>query len=63
MVRGYDTIFENKFLGMLFTGALGFIFIAALIGGAIYAGKIAQKDSEARRKFREEQTIETPKSG
>ena len=54
MLRGYDVIFQNKMLGMIFIGALGFMFIALLIWGGIYAGKLMEKDSAARKKYRDE---------
>lgn len=54
MLRGYDVIFQNKFLGYIFTGALTFMFIAMVIWGSLYAKKLMEKDSAARKKFRDE---------
>ena len=54
MVRGYDTIFQNKLLGMIFIGALGFAFIGFLIWGGLHAKKLMDADSAARKKYREE---------
>lgn len=54
MVRGYDAIFQNKLLGTIFIGSLGFMFIACLIWGGLHAKKMMNADSAARKKFREE---------
>ena len=54
MLRGYDVIFKEKLLGYLFTGALAFMFIAMVVWGSLYAKKLMEKDSAARKKYREE---------
>lgn len=54
MLRGYDVIFQNKYLGYIFIGALTFMFIALLIWGGLHAKKIMENDSAARRKYRED---------
>ena len=54
MVRGYDAIFQNKLLGSIFIGSLGFMFIAFLIWGGLHAKKMMDADSAARKKYREE---------
>ena len=58
MVRGYDVIFQNKMLGMIFIGALVFIFIALMIWGGLHAKRIMDSDSAARKKYRDEHPVE-----
>jgi hypothetical protein len=54
MIRGYDTIFQNKLLGAIFIGSLVFMFVAFLIWGGLHAKKMMNADSAARKKFRED---------
>ncbi len=54
MIRGYDVIFQNKILGMLFTATITLIFVALLVAGALHAKRLMEKDSDARRRYREE---------
>ncbi|MBI1332954.1 MAG: hypothetical protein JST12_03640 [Armatimonadetes bacterium] len=54
MVRGYDVIFQNKFLGYLLVSALIFLFVALMVVGSLYAKRIMDKDSAARKQYRED---------
>jgi hypothetical protein len=54
MVRGYDTIFQNKMLGMIFIMAASLMFIAFLVWGGLHAKKMMDMDSAARKQYREE---------
>jgi hypothetical protein len=54
MVRGYDTIFENKMLGMILIAVLIMLFVAFLVRGGLHAKRIMESDSAARKKYREE---------
>lgn len=54
MLRGYDVIFQNKTLGYIFMGSLIFMFVALLVLGGLHAKKLMIRDSEARRKYRED---------
>jgi hypothetical protein len=56
MVRGYDVIFQNKFLAALFITAVSILFVGGIVLGSLRAARSMQQDSEARRKFRETQT-------
>ena len=56
MVRGYDVIFQNKLLGMIFIAVLVFLFVALLVRGGLHAKRIMESDSAARKKYREEHT-------
>lgn len=51
MVRGYDAIFANKFLGGLFIAALTIFFIGGIVYGSLRAKRAMEEDSQARRKF------------
>ena len=62
MVRGYDVIFQNKMLGMIFIAALVFIFIALLIWGGLHAKRIMDADSAARKKYRDENPVDANSS-
>lgn len=54
MVRGYDTIFQNKLLGMIFIAAASFMFIGCLVWGGLHAKRMMDADSASRKKYREE---------
>jgi hypothetical protein len=58
MLRGYDVIFQNKLLGMIFIAALVFIFIALMIWGGLHSKRIMDADSAVRKKYREDHPVD-----
>ena len=63
MVRGYDVIFQNKMLGMIFIAVLVFLFVALLIRGGLHAKRIMESDSAARKKYRDDHPSQSAVNG